>query len=235
MLHEAAQGTPDRRAACTAAENTWLEKLVPGDDGIALPSAKPDLARGFRERHSCMGYFNGRPPSLERFAAVLHYAMRPLDSDATDAPASPARILPMCAVVGVDGIRPGVYRYDPRLHQLRPIRHGPLGAELDESLLFRIFDMRRAGFCLFPVSEYEQGLERHGDRWYRIQNMLAGLVTQRAYLAANGTGLGCHAHCGYDAAKVTDLLGLTGTRLTPMIEVIVGGERTHGTYYECRI
>ena len=235
LVHEAAQAGEGERTPCTATEAAWLESLVPGGEGITLPPGQFDLAQGFRERHSCLGYFDGSRPSADQLAAVLRFAMGALDSDATNEAASPARILLMCAVVGVEGIEAGVYRYDPRLHRLHPVRRGPLGTELDESLLFRIFDMRRAAFCLFPVSEYDRGLAAHGARWYRVQNMMAGLVTQRAYLAAGGAGLGCHAHCGYQARKVTSLLGLEGTGLTPMIEIIVGGESNHGTYYECRI
>ena len=89
----------------------------------------------------------------------------------------------------------------------------------------------QANLCIFLVGNLELGLDVYGDRWYRIQNMEAGIVVQRLYLAVASLGLSCRASLGYDESEVDQGLCLP-PGYTALIQVVIAGERAPYQHYE---
>ncbi|MEU6410845.1 SagB/ThcOx family dehydrogenase [Microbispora sp. NPDC046933] len=207
--------------------------VVPGPvrslRSVPLPERRADLLAGLRRRRSSMGYFERRELSLDELADLLGATAGGYSSDIGDGPGS---TLLFCAVNHVSGLRPGVYCYRPRTHALEQIRDAEIGDELQASLLVRLFNLSHTSLCVYPVAAYESGLGTYGDRWYRIQNMEAGILLQRLYLASAALGLKCHANLGYSVRQTNRLLGLEDGPLTSLIQIMIGGGREPGDYYE---
>ena len=198
---------------------------------VALPDAAVDLPRAVPVRRSSMGYFVPRTLPAAGLAGLLRAATKGYPSDVDDRRGALRGTVLYCVVNNVDGVPAGIHRYDPDRHALVEIRPGDVGVELQRTLTVNLFNLSHTGVCLYPVGCYDVGLDAFGDRWYRMQNMEAGIVTQRVYLAAAAMGLRCHANLGYDVARTNRLLGLAPDR-TALIHLMVGAGREPGDYYE---
>ncbi len=75
------------------------------------------------------------------------------------------------------------------------------------------------------AGDYEHGYRVHGDRWYRMLNLHAGILAQRIGLAATGLGLGSMQRCDYEP-KIADRLIHAAPGRTVLLVVLVGLE--HG-------
>ncbi|MEY8039870.1 SagB family peptide dehydrogenase [Saccharopolyspora cebuensis] len=203
---------------------------------VALPERAVDLLAGLHERRSSMGYFAPAELPAEPVSALLAAAAEGYRNDLADESGASLRHTALyCAVNRVSGVAPGVYRYRPGWSGgpgLERVRTGDIGAELQDSLLIKLFNMDHTGLCVYPVGHYGAGFDVHGDRWFRIQNMEAGIAVQRLYLAAASLGLRCHASLGYDVQRTHRLLGLDGTGLSSLIQVMIGSGRAPGDFYE---
>jgi SagB-type dehydrogenase family enzyme len=199
---------------------------------ILLPEQRVGLLEGLRRRRSSMGYFEPGEIPLGALGALLAATTTGYLSDINE-PAPHLRHTALFLVVNqVAGLSPGVYHYRADRHALDPVRTGNLRSELQATLLASMFNLHHASLCVYPVGDYASGFAAHGDRWYRIQNMEAGLVLERLYLAAAALGLRCHTNLGYSAERTHRLLGLSGSRLRALIQLVVGFGREPGDYYE---
>jgi SagB-type dehydrogenase family enzyme len=231
------------RAAMTQAGERWpmgdslppvLADAPASRHSLPLPTASLDLLEGLHRRRSSMGYFSPAPLACHQLAKVLASSMQGYSSDLGDSQSIRHTTL-FCAVNHVEDVDPGVYYYDPARHTLEQVYEGDVRAELQAALSIQMFDMFQVGLCLIPVANYERRLPIYGDRWYRVQNMEAGIIVQRLYLAAAALGLGCHTHLSFRVDAVNALLGLQGSPLTSLIQVLIGPERRPGDCYEHRI
>ncbi|MGP4015828.1 SagB family peptide dehydrogenase [Saccharopolyspora sp. 5N708] len=206
---------------------------VPNTTSLNLPAKQADLVDGLRTRRSSMGYFTPADMGLDALSALLAAAADGYPSDLDGHQPAVRHTALFCAVNRVSGIQPGVYRYRPGDQPgLELVRAAELGAELQDALLIKLFNLTHTSLCVYPVGDYESGFGVHHDRWYRMQNMEAGIVTQRLYLASAALGLRCHASLGYDVRRTNQLLGLGSTGLTSLIQVMIGAGRAPGDFYE---
>jgi SagB-type dehydrogenase family enzyme len=159
------------------------------DDMVALPEAPSSRLVGARlPRRSALGFARG-PITSSDLARVLQAMLVGYSSDVDGVSPWLRHIAAYCAVVSVTGLDPGVYRYVPASHSLvacdavQPVPHlrSLAGAQY----------LPCTAASIFPVGSYETGMSVVGDRWYRIQNMEAGLSVMRCYQAAAAAGLGC--------------------------------------------
>ncbi|MEU7143422.1 SagB family peptide dehydrogenase [Nocardia sp. NPDC046473] len=122
-----------------------------------------------------------------------------------------------CLVARVDGVSPGLYRYDPARHTLVEIAAGVDAAIRCHPIV------GEAAAILLPVGDFLAGLPAVGARWYRIVQADAGIVLQRGALAAAALGLGARIYSG-ETPDFTDHLGCTGTR-TALAALMIGVPR----------
>ncbi|GAB4190648.1 MAG: SagB family peptide dehydrogenase [Roseiflexaceae bacterium] len=202
-----------------------------GTDSIALPTAAAlELWRGAARRRSAVGWRRGAPLPPEQLGQILAAAAQGYRND-TLAGDQIRHTLLYCAIGNVAGIAPGVYRYDPARHALAQIRSGDQGAALQATLRGQSYNMHGLHLCLAPVAHYGAGLRAYGDRWYRIQNIEAGLCLQRAGLAASLLGLGSHTNLGYLVPPMDALLQLP-EGWTCLAQLLIGTSQPNGQTYE---
>ena len=188
---------------------------------VPLPAASLDLLAGLDRRCSSKGYFRRGTMSHHQLSTLLLHSMRGYSSDLGDDEPVIRHTMLVGAVHDVEGIDSGVYYYDPARHTLELIRAGDVRAELQASITSQMFNMFQINLCFFPVAHYEPRLAAYGDRWYRVQNMEAGIIVQRLYLAAAALGLGCHTQLGFHVNAVNELLRLGESPLTSLIQVLI--------------
>jgi SagB-type dehydrogenase family enzyme len=116
--------------------------------------------------------------------------------------------LDVLAVVGkVEGMAPGLYRYDPAGHALLPIRKGDhLDAFVDAA--FGQDWARKAAVILAVVATPERARAKMGDRAGRFAGLESGLAAQNVLLQVTTLGLGATFVGGFDPAKAASFLGL---------------------------
>jgi SagB-type dehydrogenase family enzyme len=212
-LHRAARTAPAGRPGPAGPDA--------GEGDLPLPPARvPDQSAGMHRRRSVWGYHPSPVPAgqLDRLLAAAARAE----------PGDAGRVRLYCHALRVDGVPPGPYEYLPDRHRLRMpgvARPGDLSAAaLDPGLRA---EFRTAGLVVVPVGEFTDGPARHGDRWYRMQNILAGALANRVCLAAAALGLGSHVSCGFHPHLMDASLGLPAAGPPRSLVIItVGTART---------
>jgi SagB-type dehydrogenase family enzyme len=130
-----------------------------------------------------------------------------------------------CVANRVDGLDPACYRRSAMTGALAKVRDTtdprtlfPTGGDAELAHF-------QAACALMIVGDYEHGYRVHGDRWYRMLNLQAGILAQRIGLAATGLGLGSMQRCDYEP-KIADRLIHAAPGRTVLLIVLVGLE--HG-------
>ncbi|MGH3693811.1 MAG: SagB family peptide dehydrogenase [Pseudonocardiaceae bacterium] len=201
---------------------------------VPLPAASLDLLEGLDRRRSSKGFFRPGVVSRAQLCALLASSMQGYPSDLGNDESIRHTML-CCAVHDVDGVESGVYYYDPVRHALEQIRAGDVRAELQAAITSLMFNMFHINLCFFPVANYGPRLNAYGDRWYRVQNMEAGIIVQRLYLAAAALGLGCHTQLGFHVDAVNALFGLSESPLTSLIQVLIAPSHEPGISYDYQL
>ncbi|MFI6170700.1 SagB family peptide dehydrogenase [Nocardia sp. NPDC051052] len=209
-------------AALHAASMTPPDDLVtesapyPMESGraVTLPSVRVSLDAGIPGRSSPADGF--RPRSID--AAQLGG----LIGTVADGWAGFGRGSALyCLVARVEGIAPGMYRYDPAQHALVEITVG-----VDESIRCHPV-VGEAAAVLLPVGDFLAGTDTVGARWYRIVQADAGVVLQRGALAAAALGLAARIYSG-ESPDFTDYFGGMAGR-TALAALLIGKPRAVST------
>ncbi|HEY1388691.1 MAG TPA: SagB/ThcOx family dehydrogenase, partial [Ktedonobacterales bacterium] len=206
----------------TSGAITPLALPATADLAFELPAMKHKHARvdaGSR-RSSWPVQFRPRPLTLEQLALVLQSGQRGYRGDLDGEVPMLVHTLLYCVINHVEGIPPGIYAYDAPQHLLRQIRAGEFHQALQATQAGLLVNAANLSLCVIPVGNYMSGFRAYGDRWYRIQNMEAGMIAQRMYLAAAATGLGCRASLSYRDEAADALLGLP-EGYTSLLQVLI--------------
>ena len=202
-------------------------------DSLALAPSTLDLMVGLHTRRSSMGYFTPHKLTFRQFSALAATAGAGYANDIDPGPHALTSVQLFCAVNRVEDMPPGVYRYAPHRHTAELVRAADLHDELQAAALPAApFNLAHVSLSIYAVGHYERGYSVYGDRWYRMQNMEAGIVLQRLHLASAALGLACRANLGYDVHRTDRLLGLDQTGTTSLVQVLIGTAREPGDFYE---
>ncbi len=199
---------------------------------IPLPPVEPkrsDFAALTRNRYTPETDFVRRPVSIAALARLLlSAASGPGFCDLDEAPAGlgPARRLSICGTFcGVEGLEDGAYRYDAEARVLRLLRPGDHRAWLQYGMSLPNVNLFQVPLCFHVAGDRKHGIDEWGARGYRIQQMEAGILTQRLLLAAAAEGWGGRPLLGYDAETIDDLYRLPAFYDTALIQIPVGPYR----------
>lgn len=107
----------------------------------------------------------------------------------------------------VEGLEPGIYRYDDRGHKLVLVKKGDFSRELSRACLDQRW-VREAPVNIVLVAYYERTTRWYGERGFRYIYMEAGHVGQNIYLAATEMGLGTVAIGAFEDDELLKLIGL---------------------------
>ncbi|MGC5341893.1 hypothetical protein ACPXCE_03210 [Streptomyces sp. DT24] len=227
-LLESAGAAPMAHARFADDEPGRLLGLDPGAERVhAVVTARtpgviaPD-APLLRRRSARSGFEPVAVPSAA-LLPVLEEAARPIALDH----AAPAGCDLYVVAHRVTGLEAGCHRRDPRTGRLVPVA----GDVTPRSLFPPGGPGELAGFeaacAVLVTGDYESGYPEHGDRWYRMLNLRAGVVGQRIGLAAARAGLGAGLRCDVDIAAADAVLRAHPDRTT-LLAALLGQERGSG-------
>ncbi|MBW2726166.1 MAG: SagB/ThcOx family dehydrogenase [Deltaproteobacteria bacterium] len=116
--------------------------------------------------------------------------------------------LEVLVVVGdVSGLRAGVYRYEPRGHQLVLESQGELRARVAEAALDQEW-IATAPAIVVLTAVYERTARKYRKRTERYVHIEAGHAAQNVYLQAEALGLGTTMVGAFHDDKLSRVLGL---------------------------
>ena len=107
----------------------------------------------------------------------------------------------------VSGLAPGVYRYRPSSHSLRPVMLGDQRDELSAHALGQP-PISRAPAVVVITALYVRTTPRYGDRGVRYVHMEVGHASQNIHLQAAALGLGTVVIGAFNDTGVQQALGL---------------------------
>jgi SagB-type dehydrogenase family enzyme len=199
--------------------------------GRALPlaDAAPDLWPARYQRRSAAGF---RPASLseQQLAQLLAVSLPGTRNDLDRRSDFLLHTLLYCVVNRVQHVPSGIYVYSPEEQRLALVEAKEVQSRFQELLGWANFNMFQMSVCLVPVANYQDGFQVYGDRWYRMQNMEAGIIAQRLYLAAATLKLGCRANLGFPIAEMDKFLCLP-ENYTSLLQVLVAPEQAPPGHY----
>jgi Nitroreductase family len=165
----------------------------------------------FRRRGSVRD-FSPEPVSWEDLAGIMAGAMGPIPLDVP--PAIEFRLI----VNAVEGLEPGVYRFEPP-ETFELLRAGNFRQQAGYLVLEQFLGALAAATTC-AMADLDAVLERHGNRGYRAVQLEAGIRVGRVYLGAFARGLGATASTFYDDDVTAFLAPEEG--LSPMLCAAVG-------------
>lgn len=210
-----------------------LEPIKQAESGASqsIPPANTslDLWQARYQRHSAAGF---RPALLseQQIAQLLLASTHGTNNDLDGRSDLLLHTLLYCVVNRVENIPSGIYCYHPEEHRLAVVSAGEVQSKFQELLGWANFNLFQMSICLLPVANYKNGFKVYGDRWYRMQNMEAGIIAQRLYLAAATLKLGCRANLGFPVPEMDKFLCLPED-YTSMLQVLVAPEHPISGHY----
>ncbi|MFB8281373.1 SagB family peptide dehydrogenase [Nocardia colli] len=204
-------------ASVTAPDNLAAEPSpYPVEAGrtVALPRIPVAIDAGIESRSSPADGFYPRSIEMNRLAGLVGAV-----ADRWMGFGRGAALY--CLAARVDGLAPGLYRYDPAEHALIEIACG-----VDDSIRYHPI-VGEAAAALLPVGDFRVGIAAAGARWYRIVQADAGVVLQRGALAAAALGLAARIYSG-ESPDFTAHLGCTADR-TVLAALLIGVPRAVST------
>ena len=168
--------------------------LAQPNDLIELPQPRwrgeISVEQALKARRSIRS-FQPRPLSLEEVSQLLWAAQGITAGRFRTAPSAGA-LYPLdvhIAVGDVEGLEPGVYRYDPATHSLREILKGDVRKSLSRAAYWQKW-VGGGAIALVFSAVYERTTRKYGERGIRYVHMEAGHAAQNVYLQAQALGLG---------------------------------------------
>jgi len=180
---------------------------------ITLPEPRHDsdvsVEQSMLLRRSVRSYTT-EPLTLEEVSQLLWAAQGITDSVGRRTAPSAGALYPLeiYAVAGnVQGLSPGVYKYDPGKHQLEKVMDGDIRNELSAAALGQ--GSVRSGAVAFVITAvYERITVKYGDRGERYVHLEAGHAAQNLCLQATAMELGLVTAGAFDDEKVAEVLNL---------------------------
>ena len=116
--------------------------------------------------------------------------------------------LEIYAIIGnVDGIEPGVYKYDSGEHSIKQVIAGDVRAELSAAALNQSM-VREAPMSIFYSAIFNRTTDRYGERGVLYVYIEVGHSAQNVYLQVEAMGLGTCAIGAFTDDTVRELLNL---------------------------
>jgi len=177
------RGEPLRRAVRQPRGETIALRPIPVDRLPEVPIEEVIL-----ERRSTRNYDTESPISFEAFSTLLDRSTRGVAADclAMDAPPLHDQYL---IVNSVEGLAPGVYRVLPGRSAIELVKRGDF-RDRARRLAFEQDYAGEAHVNSYYLTDLDPGLDRYGNRGYRLAQFEAALSASRLHLGTHALGLG---------------------------------------------
>lgn len=200
----------------------WESLPYSGYEAIPLPEhplpLTISLEQALRERATARS-IAPRRLSLDEVATVLHYAYGVTRDNAGTVFPRPFRMVPSGGglyplelyfhSVNIDGLKPGLYHFNPVQRCVRLLREGDDSRRLSEAMVQGQLALD-SSLLLFVTAVFERSTFKYADRGYRFALIEAGHVAQNTSLAASALGLGTVVIGGYFDREIDKILELDG-------------------------
>ncbi|AZB44745.1 SagB/ThcOx family dehydrogenase [Bacillus sp. FJAT-42376] len=202
------------------------EKPVPEGRRLELPGTgvSYDLAEACRNRFSPEMDFTHGKVTMEQTGTLLREAFRSfagrndLDGLGQNLP----RVSIYACFHKVDGIPDGAYQYCDSEQEIAEIRRGDHRFFLQDAMSLHNINLYQVPMVIHIAGSRNHLLDELGYRGYRIQQMEAGMLTQKLLLTAAAIGWGGHPLLGYDVNKCDELYGMEERGETCLIQIPIG-------------
>lgn len=123
----------------------------------------------------------------------------------------------------VEGLKPGIYHYDPMSNSLQCIRPGDRSLDIKDCLApVQNHIATTTSMMIFITGVFERETFKYGPRGYRFVFLEAGHVAQNINLVATAMGLGSINIAGYFDREVDEMLGLDGIAHSTIYMIGIG-------------
>jgi SagB-type dehydrogenase family enzyme len=198
-------------------------------DEVALPAPSLEgdvpVEQALARRRS-VREFASEPLSLPAMSQLLWAAQGITGPGGLRTAPSAGALYPLevyLAAGAVSGVRPGVYRYDPRRHRLVLASEGDVRAGIARAALDQDW-LAEAPAIIVLAAVYQRTARKYGKRSARYVHMEVGHAAQNIYLQAGALGLGTTMVGAYRDKELARLLGLP-ERTKPLAVLPVGKPR----------
>jgi SagB-type dehydrogenase family enzyme len=159
--------------------------------------------------------------------AVLAALDRPYRTDLR----SPGRMPPVhrhVVAIRVDGLTPGVYRWDGG--DLSLVEAGPMGARVHAITNSLNLNYRLAPAVVYLSADTGRYIDALGPRAYRISHLETGALVAWLSAAAAAHGWVARISNGYDVAAARELLAIPDPGVSPLFQVLLARRRPGARY-----
>lgn len=207
------------------------EKLVDKSWPLPPPGREDGwpLFKAINSRRS-VREFQKKPISLAALSQILWaaqgVALRAGDFSFRTAPSAGA-LYPIDLYLflqAVEGLKPGLYQFQPSGQALRMRYEGDFGELLAEAALNQDF-LAEASLVLVLTAVFERTSWKYGARGFRYLYLEAGHIAQNAALAAVSLGLGSCPVAAFFDDEINSLLGVNPARESALYLLAVGWPR----------
>jgi SagB-type dehydrogenase family enzyme len=124
------------------------------------------------------------------------------------------------AARNVEGLAPGVYKYDPRQQALLMVKDGDVLPSLSAAALGQQA-VEEGAIAIVIAAVYERTAQKYGDRGARYVHMEVGAAVENVYLQAESLGLGTVIIGAFDDDEVQTVIGMEEDEM-PLAIIPVG-------------
>jgi SagB-type dehydrogenase family enzyme len=232
MLHSASELRSGAEAAAWRAEpprgpiappRSDPVRLRPLPDGRAPETSIEDL---ILSRRSIRRYDTAVPTPFETFSTLLDRSSRPFAVDCLAAGERPPHDLYLI-VNQVEGLAPGIYVHHPETGVVELLREGDFRAEAQHVAADQAYAAAAHVNCYY-LTDLGAVLERHGNRGYRVAQLLSALSAGKLHLATHALGAGAVGSTSPDD-DVTALFSPHGAGKSFLFVTVFGKRRGRRT------
>lgn len=172
-----------------------LQQMKSSSEKVKLPAprhkSETSIEEALSKRRSVREYSKS-PVTLAEISQLLWAAqgMTGRDGSRTAPSAGALYALEVYILAGrVDGLAPGIYKYEPRIHELALVVKGDKRIDLYNAALEQE-SIREAAAAIIISADYERTTGKYGERGIRYVHMEAGHAAENVYLQAVSLNLG---------------------------------------------
>jgi len=172
------------------------------------PDKSTPLAQIILKRRSTRKYV-AKPLRIEELSQILWATYGLLDKRRRVVPSAGATypVEVYVFVKSIEGLKPGIYKYDEYRHALVLIKEGDYSRELASACLDQEW-VYSAPVNVVLVAFYERTTRWYGDRGFRYIYMEAGHIGQNIYLMCTEMNLGTVAIGAFYDEEIKRIIGL---------------------------